>query len=153
MTAPPILRLDAAAATARLDELADLARGGRSLLAVEDAPGRLAGTVQLVFATPPNQRHRADVAKLLVHRRARRLGLGRALMIALEDAAREAGRTLLTLDTAVGDSGEALYRALGWRFAGTIPRFARVADGDFVATAFYWKDLGTRGVADAPPRG
>jgi GNAT superfamily N-acetyltransferase len=86
---------------------------------------RIVGTVQLDFAMPPNQRHRADVAKLLVHPDARRHGIARALMIALESVAISDGRTLLTLDTWTGGHAEALYRSLGYVTVGVIPRFAR----------------------------
>ena len=86
---------------------------------------RIVGTVQLDLATPPNQVHRGEVAKLLVHPIARRRGLARALMIALEDLALSAGKTLLTLDTWTGGNAEALYRSLGYVVVGVIPRFAR----------------------------
>jgi GNAT superfamily N-acetyltransferase len=120
----------------------DVERGGRLLFAAADAGGRLAGTVQLIFANYPNQRHRADVAKLLVHRRARGAGLGRALMRALEAEVLARGRWLLVLDTKSGDRAERLYRSLGWTFSGSIPRFALEGDGGFCATSFYWKQLG-----------
>jgi ribosomal protein S18 acetylase RimI-like enzyme len=86
---------------------------------------RIVGTVQLDLAVPPNQQHRAEVLKLLVHPSARRRGIARALMIALEPIADSAGRTLLTLDTWTGSSAEALYRSLGYIVAGVIPRYAR----------------------------
>jgi GNAT superfamily N-acetyltransferase len=87
--------------------------------------GKVAGTVQLILDTPPNQRHRAEIAKLLVHPEARRMGLGRALMLAAEAAARGEGRTLLTLDTRTGDRAEPLYLAMGYIAAGAIPDYAR----------------------------
>jgi GNAT superfamily N-acetyltransferase len=87
--------------------------------------GRIVGTVQLDLSVPPNQRHRAEVVKLLVHPSARRHGLARALMVALEPVAREAGRTLLTLDTWTGGHAETLYRSLGYVTVGIIPRYAR----------------------------
>jgi ribosomal protein S18 acetylase RimI-like enzyme len=86
---------------------------------------QIVGTVQLDLATPPNQAHRADVLKLLVHPLARRRGVARALMIALEATARCEGRTLLTLDTVAGGPAEGLYRSLGYKVAGVIPRYAR----------------------------
>ncbi len=86
---------------------------------------RIVGTVQLDLATMPNQRHRAEVAKLLVHPDARRRGLARSLMIAAEETARAAGRTLLTLDTWTGSHAESLYRSLGYTVVGVIPRYAR----------------------------
>ena len=89
----------------------------------------IVGSVQLHPAWAPNQPHRAEVAKLLVHRRWRRSGLGTALMHAIEDAARQAGFTLLTLDAKRGEAAEQLYRTLGWTAAGTIPRYALDTDG------------------------
>jgi hypothetical protein len=99
------------------------ARTRRVLVARADA--RIVGTVQLDLGMPPNQQHRAEVAKLLVHPAARRRGVARALMVELEAVARSEGRTLLTLDTWTGRAGEALYRSLGYAVAGVIPRFAR----------------------------
>jgi GNAT superfamily N-acetyltransferase len=87
--------------------------------------GRIVGTVQFELAWPPNQPHRAEVAKLLVHPVARRRRVGRALMLALESLARAQGRTLLTLDTWTGGHAESLYRSLGYVVVGVIPRFAR----------------------------
>ncbi len=86
---------------------------------------RIVGTVQLDLAMPPNQRHRAEVAKLLVHPTARRRGIARALMIALEEIAQSEERTLLTLDTWTGGGAERLYQSLGYVTVGVIPRFAR----------------------------
>jgi ribosomal protein S18 acetylase RimI-like enzyme len=87
--------------------------------------GRIVGTVQLILDTPPNQRHRAEIAKLLVHPDARRMGIGRALMLAAEAAARAEQRSLLTLDTRTGDRAEPLYRSMGYVTAGVIPAYAR----------------------------
>lgn len=87
--------------------------------------GRIVGTVQIDLATPPNQQHRAEVLKLLVHPSARKRGIARALMIAIEAVAQGEGRTLLTLDTWTGRPAETLYRALGYVTAGVIPRYAR----------------------------
>lgn len=87
--------------------------------------GRILGTVQLDLAAPPNQRHRADVLKLLVHPDARRQGMARALMCALEPLAQSEGKTLLTLDTWTGGHAEILYRSLGYVTVGVIPRYAR----------------------------
>jgi ribosomal protein S18 acetylase RimI-like enzyme len=106
-----------------------LEAGGRRLL-VARLDGRVAGTVQLDVATPPNQAHRADVSKLLVHPEAQRRGIARRLMLALESVAREEGRTLLTLDTRRGDAAEPLYASLGYALAGVIPRYARAPDMD-----------------------
>lgn len=87
--------------------------------------GRIVGTVQLDPAWAPNQRHRAEVLKLLVHPDARRRGIARSLMVALEELARDCGWTLLTLDTWTGRAGEQLYRSLGYTAIGSIPRYAR----------------------------
>ena len=99
------------------------------------------GSAQLDLAMRANARHRAEVSKVMVHRRARRRGIGRALMLALEEHARRLGRTTLVLDTRQGDPSEALYRALGWTFAGAIPCYARSATGALDATALYYKLL------------
>lgn len=103
--------------------------------------GTLAGTVTLDLDMPPNQPHRADVAKLLVHPSARRRGLARLLMDRLETEARTAGRHLLVLDTREGDAAEPLYRTLGWTEAGRIPSFALNNDGGYDATIFFWKRI------------
>lgn len=106
--------------------LAPMREGTRRVL-VARRDERIVGTVQLDLAMPPNQRHRAAVAKLLVHPDARRLGIARALMIAVEALARSEERTLLTLDTVSGSPAEFLYRSLGYTVAGVIPRYARGA--------------------------
>jgi len=87
--------------------------------------GRIVGTVQLDLAMPPNQRHRAGVAKLLVHPSVRRLGIARAMMLKVENIARLEERTLLTLDTVTASHAETLYRSLNYIVAGVIPRYAR----------------------------
>jgi acetyltransferase len=97
-------------------------------LVARDADG-IVGTVQLHPAWAPNQPHRAEIVKLLVHRRSRRTGLGTRLMHAMEDAARRSGYSLLTLDAKRGGAAETLYRHLGWIHAGTIPRYAVDPDG------------------------
>jgi GNAT superfamily N-acetyltransferase len=97
-------------------------------LVARDADG-IVGTVQLHPAWAPNQPHRAEIVKLLVHRRSRRAGLGSQLMHAMEDEARRSGFKLLTLDAKRGGGAEALYRHLGWIHAGTIPRYALDPDG------------------------
>jgi ribosomal protein S18 acetylase RimI-like enzyme len=114
--------------------------GGRRLVLVASSDGEVAGTVQLDLATMPNQPHRATVSKLLVHRGARRRGVGEALMSALERAALDAGRWLLTLDTATADAVR-LYERMGWQRAGVIPDYALNPDGTPTATAYYWKRL------------
>jgi GNAT superfamily N-acetyltransferase len=103
--------------------------------------GVLFGTVTLDLATPPNQPHRADIAKLLVHPAARRQGLARSLMAYAEGEARRAGRSLLTLDTRANDLAESLYRAMGWREAGRIPGYALNADGTEHDTVLFYKRL------------
>jgi GNAT superfamily N-acetyltransferase len=117
-----------------------LARGDRALIIAEDAQGRVIGTVQAVWAQQENSPHRADVAKMLVHRRARRRGVGAAVLAAAERAALAAGRTLLVLDTA-SDDAERLYERGGWRRVGTIPRYALMPDGPFCQTVVFYKDL------------
>jgi ribosomal protein S18 acetylase RimI-like enzyme len=102
------------------------------------------GTVQLKLDVPPNGRHRAEVIKLLVHPKARRQGVGRKLMLALEEVARAEGRTLLTLDTRTGDAAEPLYRSIGFVQAGAIPRYARGPLGaELESTTIMYKELGS----------
>lgn len=102
-------------------------------------PSQLVGTVQLVVALPPNQPHRGEVAKLLVHPDHRGKGIGRLLMQQVEEYAREIGKTLLVLDTARGDAGEHLYRKLGWQETGVIPHFALYPDGTPCDTVVFYK--------------
>lgn len=121
--------------------VADAARGdGRVLFVAEDEEGIL-GTVQLVPVLIDNQPHRAEVAKMLVHSRARRHGVGERLLRAAEEAGRDMGRTLLTLDTATGEAGERLYDRLGWVRVGVIPGHALYPDGRVASTTFYYKQL------------
>ena len=101
----------------------------------------VAGTVQLHLVSTPNGRHRAEVAKLLVHTRHRRQGIGRALMLAVEAEARHAGRTTLVLDTRLGEPSEQLYLSLGYSRAGAIPDYARSADGTLHTTVIMYKLL------------
>jgi GNAT superfamily N-acetyltransferase len=117
-----------------------VAAGERVLLAAW-LDGALVGTVQLDLGTPENQPHRADLAKLLVDPAARRRGVGRALMLRAEQAARGVGRRLLVLDASAGGDAEALYRELGWVEAGVIPGFALNADGTPCDTVFFWRRL------------
>jgi len=119
----------------------EVSAGQRALLAAEDALG-LCGTVQLLLDLPENQPHRADVLKMLVHRRARRQGLGAALMRAAETTARECGKTLLVLDAVTGGDGARLYERLGWVRVGDIPGYALLPQGGFCGTTFYYRDLG-----------
>jgi GNAT superfamily N-acetyltransferase len=118
----------------------EVARGERALLVAEDEHG-ICGTVQLVLAQPDNQPHRADLAKMLVHRRARRIGLGAALMRAAEQAGREAGKTLLVLDTVTGSDADRLYTRLGWQRVGEIPGYALWPRGGLCATTYFYKAL------------
>jgi GNAT superfamily N-acetyltransferase len=118
-----------------------VAAGERALLVAEDARG-LCGTVQLILDLPENQPHRADVAKMLVHRRARRRGLGAALMQAAEATARECGKTLLVLDTVTGGDAARLYERLGWVRVGDIPGYALLPRGGLCSTTVYYRDLG-----------
>jgi GNAT superfamily N-acetyltransferase len=118
-----------------------VAAGERALLVAEDAQG-VCGTVQLVLALPENQPHRADVSKMLVHRRARRQGLGAALMRAAESTARECGKTLLVLDTVTGGDAERLYESLGWQRVGVIPGYALMPDGALCDTTVFYRHLG-----------
>lgn len=120
-----------------------LARHERVVVVAEDERGRIVGTAQAIWAGPENQPHRADVAKMLVHRDARRRGIGAALLEAVERAAFVAGKTLLLLDTASGDA-ERLYERGGWQRVGTVPRYALMPDGPFCSTVFYYKDLTIR---------
>ena len=120
---------------------AEVADGGRVVIVAEDAQG-ICGTVQLILDLPENQPHRADVAKMLVHRRARRLGLGAALMQEAEAAARDHGRMLLVLDTVSGSTAARLYERLGWMRAGEVPDYALYPGGGFCPTTFYYRDLG-----------
>lgn len=117
-----------------------VATGGRILLGAW-VDGVLAGTVGIALADQPNGAHRAEVTKLLVHPAARRRGAARALMLAAEAAARDAGRRLLVLDTRADDHGEALYRSLGWIEAGRIPGYALEPDGGTCATVIFYRTL------------
>lgn len=118
----------------------DVERGGRLVLAAFDGD-QIVGTVQVVFAWPPNQPHRADIAKLLVHRAARRRGIARQLMERAEEEAAAEGKTLLVLDTVTGDDAERLYERLGWTRVGVIPKYALYPDGRPCSTTVFFKDL------------
>jgi GNAT superfamily N-acetyltransferase len=119
---------------------AGVQRGERALLVAEDDAG-IVGTVQLVLDLPENQPHRADLAKMLVHRRGRRHGLGGALMRAAEALARDCGRALLVLDTVTGGDAERLYTRLGWQRCGEIPGFALWPQGGRCDTTVFWREL------------
>ncbi len=115
---------------------------GERLILVAEQEGRIDGTVQVVFAGPENQPHRADVAKMLVHSRARRKGLGARLLKAAEEAARAAGRTLLILDTVEGREGHRLYERGGWTMFGIVPGYSLEVDGvTRTPVSFFYKSL------------
>ena len=120
----------------------EVAAGRRTVIVAEDAAG-ICGTVQLILDVPENQPHRADLAKMLVHRRARRQGLGAALMHDAEEAARECGKTLLVLDTVTGGDAERLYATLGWERVGVIPNYALMPDGAPCDTTLFYRQLQT----------
>jgi GNAT superfamily N-acetyltransferase len=122
------------------DVAASAARCERIVLAAYDAADTIVGTAQVVFAQPENQLHRADVAKMLVHRRARRHGVGQALLVAAERHALRSGKTLLVLDTASPDA-ERLYVRQGWQLCGRIPDYAFMPDGAPCATTVFFKSL------------
>lgn len=124
-------------------QLPGLRDGSALLFVARGDDGRLLGTVMLGMDTPPNQKHRADVKKLLVHSRARRQGLGRRLMQAAEAEARRRGLTLLTLDTEHGSAAEPLYHGLGYTLLGILPGYALAADGTALQPcAFFYKSIG-----------
>ena len=118
-----------------------VAAGERALLVAEDLQG-ICGTVQLVLDLPENQPHRADLSKMLVHRRARRQGLGAALMRAAEVTARECGKSLLVLDAVTGGDAARLYERLGWTRVGDIPDYALFPQGGLCSTTVFYRNLG-----------
>ncbi len=134
----PLSHSDARAFWRRVAD--DVGRGERALLVAEDADG-IVGSVQLVLAQPPNQPHRADLAKMLVHRRARRQGLGEALMREAEALAVQCGKTLLVLDTVAGSDAERLYARLGWCSVGRIPGYALLPQGGLCDTHYFYRRL------------
>ncbi|MBY0311029.1 MAG: GNAT family N-acetyltransferase [Phycisphaerales bacterium] len=127
---------------------ADVASGDRALLVAEDALG-ICGTVQLVLAMPDNQPHRADLCKMLVHRRARRQGVGATLMRAAESLAADCGKSLLVLDAVTGGDAERLYAALGWIRVGAIPGYAFSPTGELCSTTYFYRTLGAKENAHA----
>jgi len=118
-----------------------VARGERVLLVAEDGRGQLLGTVQLVLAMPDNQPHRGEIAKMLVHRKARRRGVAQRLLAAIEEEARKEGRTVLLLDTVTGSDAERLYARAGWQRVGVVPQYALLPSGEFCGTTFFFKHL------------
>jgi GNAT superfamily N-acetyltransferase len=122
-------------------KIAGSVASGDTVLLAATLGGRIVGTVQLGLDTPPNQRHRADVKKMLVHRSARGCGVGAALMSEVEEEARRRGRWLLVLDTVPGESGHRLYTRAGWTQTGIVPDYAMFPDGRLCDTAVFWKSL------------
>jgi GNAT superfamily N-acetyltransferase len=118
----------------------DVRAGKRALIVAEDDAG-ICGTVQLVLDVPENQPHRAELVKMLVHRRARRRGLAASLMRAAESMALDCGRDHLLLDAVTGGDAERLYTRLGWQRVGVVPRYALMPDGTPCATTFFYRDL------------
>lgn len=118
----------------------DVEIGDRALLIAED-DGGICGTVQLILAQPDNQPHRADLAKMLVHSRARKRGLGKALLLAAENMGRDCGKTLLVLDAVTGGDAERLYAGAGWQRVGVIPNYALFPEGGLCGTTFFYRDL------------
>lgn len=118
-----------------------VARNERVLLVAEDGEGQIIGTVQMIVSQPDNQPHRADIAKMLVHRKARRRGIAKRLMTAIDDAARAEGKSVLVLDTVTGGDAERLYERSGWQRAGEVPKYALMPDGELCGTTFFYKHL------------
>lgn len=135
-----MLPMTRAKALAFWRKVADSAAREERILIVAEEGGRIVGTVQVVLDLPENQPHRADVAKMQVHRSQRRKGVGEALMRAAETAAKEAGRTLLVLDTASAEA-ERLYERCGFRRVGTIPDYALLPQGGYCDTVVFYKAL------------
>lgn len=119
----------------------DAVGAGTTALLVAAESSVIAGSVQVKFAAMPNQQHRVDISKLLVHRRARGRGISTLLMNAAENVTRDAGRYLMVLDTATGSLADSIYPRLGWQRSGIIPNYARNPDGTMCDATFYWKDL------------
>jgi GNAT superfamily N-acetyltransferase len=122
-------------------KVANSVASGDTVLLAAKLDGKIVGTVQLGLDTPPNQPHRADLKKMLVHRSARGRGIGMALMARLEDEAKRRGRWLLVLDTVPGENGYRLYKRAGWTESGIIPSYALFPDGRLCDTALFWKRL------------
>lgn len=135
-----MLPYDAADAAGFFRKVAAGMERGEIVLLAARLDGRIVGTVQLGMDTPPNQPHRGEIRKLLVHRAARNKGVGAALMQRIEEIAKARGRTLLVLDTA-SDAAERLYARGGWQRLGTIPDYALLPEGGFCDTIIFWKKL------------
>ena len=137
-----MLPLSRAKALAFWRHVADgVARDERALLVAEDDSGQIIGTAQLILSLPDNQPHRADVAKMLVHRKARRQGVAQRLMALVDDTARTEGRSVLVLDTVSGSNAERLYERAGWQRVGSVPKYALMPDGALCGTTFFYKHL------------
>jgi ribosomal protein S18 acetylase RimI-like enzyme len=134
----PFSQEDARAAFAGM---VDEAEAGRRLILGAFTEARLVGTVQVILALPPNQPHRGEIAKLLVHSSARRRGIAERLMGAAEAEARAEGKTLLVLDAVTGDDAARLYARLGWTTVGVIPNYALYPDGTPCNTTYFWKAI------------
>ena len=119
----------------------DVARGRRALLVARNSTGGVLGTVQLVLELPDNQPHRADVAKMLVRPDARRRGIARRLLEAVDEVARAERRSVLVLDTETGSGAERVYARAGWQAVGSIPNYALTPNGAYCATTYYHKQL------------
>lgn len=124
-----------------LESVLEKVQQGDRILLAAFIDSKLVGTVQILTAMPPNQPHRADIAKLLVLRSARGQGVGNRLMKQVEEVSRREGKTLLVLDTATGDSGERVYTRLGWTRVGIIPKYALYPDGRWCDTTIFFKQL------------
>ena len=131
-----------AEAEAFFARLADEVARSKAVLIAARLDGRIVGTVNLGLDTPPNQPHRAEVRKMLVHRDARGRGVGEALLTAVEAAAMRLGRTLLVLDTVLGEAGERLYQRGGWTRVGAIPDYCLMPNGEMCSTVIFYKRLG-----------
>jgi GNAT superfamily N-acetyltransferase len=125
------------------DQLPGIAAATKRLL-IAEAGNRLLATVMLTLVPQPNAPHRAELGKMLVHSSVRRQGIGRRLLTAAETTAREAGRTLLMLDTETGSPGDRLYRSCGWTEVGTVPGYSFTPDGRLAAASIFTKQLATR---------
>lgn len=135
---PPFSQADA---EGFFDSVLSEVEAQKRILLAAFVDGQLVGTVQIVHATPPNQPHRADIAKLLVMRSARAQGIGARLMEQAEESARRAGKTLLVLDTCADTAAEKLYMCLGWTRVGIIPKYALNPDGSWCDTTVFWKEI------------
>jgi ribosomal protein S18 acetylase RimI-like enzyme len=118
-----------------------VSKGERILLAARDTGGDIVGTVQSIIAQPENQPHRADIAKMMVHPRARRRGIAEALMREIERLTFAAGKTVMVLDTETGQAASHLYTKLGWRVAGDIPDYALLPHGGLCSTTYFYKRI------------